>query len=69
MELKQKQIQETPKGYTCDCGKFHKFPSYVYAHWSEYLNHTCDCGNINELIQGYRTDEERTDLEINNEKI
>lgn len=30
------------KGFTCVCGKEHKFPPYVYAHWNVELVHTCE---------------------------
>jgi len=31
-------------GVTCTCGKFSKFPAYVYAHWSDELIYRCECG-------------------------
>jgi len=41
------------EGFTCECGKEHKFPTYVYAHWRELLIHTCDvCGAKHEICAG-----------------
>lgn len=39
-----KEIINDGKGYTCTCGKYHKFPMYVYAHPTDELIHKCDCG-------------------------
>ena len=33
--------KELSKGYHCLCGKYHRFPGYVYAHWSDEIVHTC----------------------------
>jgi len=30
-----------PSGFTCECGEFHKYPAYVYAHWRDLLAFTC----------------------------
>ena len=44
---------DLPKGYTCECGNFHEFPMYYYAHWYEELIHTCEkCGRKNLLCEG-----------------
>jgi hypothetical protein len=40
------------KGFTCECGKEYSFPLYVYAHWTEELNHTCDCGRVHKIRNG-----------------
>ena len=41
------------KGYTCrKCKTEHKYPSYVYAHWDEVLDHTCECGAVHSIYQG-----------------
>lgn len=40
------KISDLSKGYTCECGKFHKYPLYVCAHWDNNLLHTCDCGTV-----------------------
>lgn len=37
-------------GHICTCGKEHKWPGYVYAHWDIELRHTCPCG-VQVLIQ------------------
>jgi hypothetical protein len=34
---------ELPKGFTCECGTFNRFPPYVYAHWDIILVFTCEC--------------------------
>jgi hypothetical protein len=39
-----------PLGFTCECGRVHKFAAYVYAHWREVLIHSCECG-LNHDIQ------------------
>lgn len=42
-----------PTGYKCStCGKDHKYPAYVYAHWHEPLTHECECGAKHEIVQG-----------------
>ena len=44
---------EIPKGFTCECGKFHDFGVYVMAHWSELLVHTCpECGRRHDVQRG-----------------
>jgi hypothetical protein len=32
------------KGFNCECGKYHQFSVYVFAHTHVELTHTCDCG-------------------------
>ena len=44
--------KDIPKGYTCECGKFHKYPMYVYAHWRDVLVHACDCGRKYNIVCG-----------------
>jgi hypothetical protein len=40
------------KGIACDCGNFHKFPPYVYAHTRDVLEFTCPvCGQEWEVIR------------------
>ena len=41
-----------PENYVCECGKKHKFTTYVYAHWDVEQIHTCDCGRENTLYRG-----------------
>ena len=36
--------EELQKGFTCECGEFHEFCVYVYAHWYDELNFECKCG-------------------------
>ena len=31
-------------GFICTCGRAHKFPMYVYAHYRKRLAFTCPCG-------------------------
>lgn len=45
-------MEEVAKGYTCACGKFHKFNGYVYAHWNIQLVHACACGRENKIKNG-----------------
>lgn len=45
-------MEEIAKGYTCACGKFHKFNGYVYAHWNIQLVHVCACGRENKIKGG-----------------
>ena len=42
----------SPSGYTCECGKDHKFPAYVYAHMDIELTHTCTCGRRHIILRG-----------------
>ncbi len=39
-------------GYTCECGKRHEFPPYVYAHWDTELVRTCECGRQRGVLKG-----------------
>jgi len=40
-------------GFTCTCGKEHKFPAYVQAHWHDALRHTCSqCGRVHSIHEG-----------------
>lgn len=42
-------------GFTCECGKFHKYPAYVIAHWDIELVHKCDCGRKHIILCGDAT--------------
>lgn len=45
---------EEATSYACNCGAEHKFPAYVYAHWTEELTHTCDkCGAKYSICRGH----------------
>jgi len=47
---------DTPKGFTCECGKKHNFSAYVFAHWNERLVHTCDqCNRLHTICAGEAT--------------
>lgn len=39
-------------GYTCVCGRAHKYPAYVYAHWADELTHLCECGRVAKIKNG-----------------
>lgn len=51
--------RKLPEGVTCEaCGKFDKYPSYVYAHWNTPLVYTCHtegCGKKYVIIGGTAT--------------
>jgi hypothetical protein len=40
------------KGFSCQCGKRHDHPGYVYAHFREGIVHTCDCGRKHTIKNG-----------------
>ena len=40
-------------GFTCECGRQHKFGAYVNAHWNEDLTHTCACGRRHAVREGH----------------
>lgn len=44
--------RERAKGFICECGKEHKFCSYVYAHWNEGLLLECDCKRVHLIFRG-----------------
>lgn len=46
---------ELPKGFTCECGEFHEFSPYVYAHWSATLGCLCRCQRVYEVCKGKAT--------------
>jgi hypothetical protein len=43
---------DLPRGFTCVCGKWHDYPTYVYAHWRYFLTHTCECGQAHSILCG-----------------
>lgn len=46
-------MSATPKGFTCECSTFHRYSSYVYAHWRDRLFHTCEqCGAKHAIVCG-----------------
>ena len=52
--MEEDKVNELPRGYTCiKCGHYEKYPSYVYAHWREYLIYTCKCGKKYKLVCGH----------------
>ena len=53
-ELIFRDGMKSPAGHKCDCGKEHKWPAYVYAHYHERLTHTCDvCGRKVIVLSGH----------------
>lgn len=44
--------ESLPKGFTCECGTFHKFSAYVFAHWTDDLRWKCDCGRVYMIQEG-----------------
>ena len=45
--------RELLKGFTCECGKYHKYGMYYYAHYDEAMIFTCpDCGTQYRLLKG-----------------
>jgi hypothetical protein len=44
--------KELPKGFACECGEFHEFSSYVYAHWNTTLGCLCRCRRVYEVRMG-----------------
>ena len=45
-----------PKGFKCQCGAFHVFSGWVFAHWAEDLVHTCEgCGRKHSIERGKAT--------------
>ncbi len=45
-------MQVEDKGVLCNCGKFHKFDGYYYAHSHYELTLKCECGNECTLRNG-----------------
>lgn len=46
-------LKTDEKGFTCECGTYHEFPMYVFAHWRNIILHTCEeCGAKHEVICG-----------------
>jgi hypothetical protein len=39
-------------GFKCECGTYHEFPGYVFAHWAEAIIHTCQCKRRHEIVEG-----------------
>lgn len=46
---------DMPKGFTCECGLYHPFSAYVYAHWTQRLTHACPCGRKHLVYAGDAT--------------
>ena len=44
---------ELPKGFTCECGRYHEFDMYYFAHFDEVMIYTCpDCEQKYNLLRG-----------------
>ena len=39
----------TPQGFSCPCGKQHKFSRYVHANSGKRVLHTCSCGRVHSI--------------------
>lgn len=39
----------TPSGFSCPCGKQHKFSRYVHANSGKRVLHTCSCGRVHSI--------------------
>ena len=49
-------MSKLAKGFTCKCGKFHRFSGYVYANWDTGLVKTCaECGRRYRVLSGVAT--------------
>jgi len=46
-------------GHVCKCGKEHRWPSYVFAHYHELLTHKCECGVKVRLCNGMVEEESK----------
>jgi hypothetical protein len=45
--------KELPKGFKCECGEWHDFVTYVYAHWDIPLTHVCTiCSRVHIILRG-----------------
>lgn len=54
MELFYTENTDTPAGHICTCGKIHKWPLYVYAHWNDILSYKCpSCMREIEIVGGH----------------
>lgn len=45
--------ETVPKGFHCECGKFHRFTPYVSAHAEIDLTHHCNNCNRRHTIRDY----------------
>lgn len=45
--------EKLPKGFTCECGTYSKYPVHMYAHWRDIYTYTCkECGAKYEILMG-----------------
>ncbi len=54
--------EKLPKRFTCECGKFHEFSVWVYAHWDNVVWNRCECGRQNTIQCGKVVSSEKVDL-------
>jgi len=53
MKKEKKKEVELTKGFKCKCGRFEKFPTYIYAHWNDVLTFECpDCKRQYQVLTG-----------------
>lgn len=51
--MARKAKKSLAKGFKCECGEWHDFVVYVYAHWDDTLYHKClDCGRQHSIMGG-----------------
>jgi hypothetical protein len=51
--------KNNPIGHICECGKFIKWPLYVYTHWDYEIKHIClFCEKETILFKGIIINEE-----------
>lgn len=52
-------MAELAKGFTCQCGEYHRYPVYVYSHWDELLDFTCPkCNAKYQIVRGHAVKQE-----------
>ena len=49
--------EKLTEGMTCECGKYEKYPAYIYAHWDDPVIYTCECGIAYVIFRGRATRE------------
>ena len=59
----------TREGFECQCGEYHKYPGYVFAHWDLRLTFTCKhCKRKYLILKGLATKQKdalAADIETN----
>jgi len=47
-----REIQHDEDGFTCVCGTWNQYPSYVKDHWGVRLSYSCPCRRKYTLFHG-----------------